>query len=79
MPIRQNQENGVLRPMNSRSSLPARKGRFDPFRRIVACVLLLAAGVLAVLYFLDSRAVIRQEEAINDQQFISATLARLAA
>jgi diguanylate cyclase (GGDEF)-like protein/PAS domain S-box-containing protein len=32
-----------------------------------------------VLYFLDSRAVIRQEEAINDQQFISATLARLAA
>jgi len=68
-----------LRRTLSRFSLPRRKGRFDPFRRALFLVILAAAGAVAVLYHLDARAVARQEEALNDQQFLSATLARLAA
>ena len=68
-----------MRRTLSRLSLPARKGRFDPFRRALFLVILAAAGAVAVLYHLDARAVARQEEALNDQQFLSATLARLAA
>ncbi|HPF85820.1 MAG TPA: hypothetical protein PK008_10345, partial [Aminivibrio sp.] len=68
-----------MRRTRSRLSLPARKGRFDPFRRAFIFLLLLAAGAVAVLSVLDGRAVARQEEIVNDQQFLSATLARLAA
>jgi len=68
-----------LRRTLGRFSLPARKGRFDPFRRAFFFLLLLAAVAVAVLLVLDDRAVTRQEEVLNDQQFLSATLARLAA
>lgn len=68
-----------MRRTRSRFSLPRRNGRFDPFRRALLFVFLAAAGTVAVLVFLDARAVTRQEEAINDQQFLFATIARLAA
>lgn len=68
-----------MRRTRSQFSLPSRKERFDPFRRAVLIVLLAAAGIVAVLFYLDARAVARQEEAINDRQFLLATLARLAA
>ena len=68
-----------MRRTLGRFSLPARKGRFDPFRRAFFFLLLLAAVAVAVLLVLDDRAVTRQEEVLNDQQFLSATLARLAA
>ena len=67
-----------MRRTLSRFSLPQRKGRFDPFRRALLFVLVAAAGAVAVLSFLDARAVARQEEVLNDRQFLSATLARLA-